>query len=1559
MASGDGSGAAVGAVRRPRERQVSGAGPGRARSSPLRRSLPGAAVQRGSAEGPRWAFSRGFGRILLFPGPVAVVGGSSGFVLLSVSRVILEVFWKSEERSDRQRGPCPCRLSVKSSFSRNQEVAVFGVCCCGSDFEDDYIEFKPETLDLDRCLASVLCVGFHACLGFESMFKVKERNEIINKNMPVSSGNLKWSKELKEREQTFASSFLSLPLGFIESGEVSLDGEPTGIPDTALATYEKRSNSAKLYNGLMRTTLGAEYPLIEKQLRTIDDQLKEAEEIRMCQATTCWDCIRQVKTSNNIEESVNTTLGKYSREKECIPFQTDCECSGQCFCEYLGNSPQLVVAPLTDRPCAVAVPDIELIYEIILVAEQFIDARQLVRMFITLCALCRQLLSKQDGRLHAIKSVLVVAGSLKQGDRNKPEDQVLMALRDFNLPKIVTDDIPVYGLIGDLFPALDALRKRTLQFEQMVKQSTLELHLQPEESFILKVVQLEELPAVHRSVFIIGNAGTGKSKVLGVLHHTYVNMKQKLVWNDLNPKALTADELFGFTHCATQEWKDGLLSCLLRGQANITHEGPKWLVLGGNVDPMIELLNTVMDDNKVLTLTSNERVPMTLSMWLLFEVHHRAVTPDTVSRAGMLLNTQDLGWIPCWTSHILEAPRGLVLLTGVGGGGKQSLPKLAAYICSLEVFQVTLKKDYRIQDLRVDLASLYTETGAKNMPTVFLLTDAQVPDERFHVLINDLLASEEVRGLFSDEDVESLVRGVRKGIQAPGLMGMRESCWRLFLSRVQLQLKVRHISSEDCDHERLRILGMPKEKPCSFRQRQHHSPSKSLRNRWMRLQHLYMYKTHGVVRKAAEGAGNVSRAAWGSFQRPGLGRGEGPGHRLAAGWPARLRAAEAAALRRRAAASYPPEDEIKETLGHIEHLVNGTQKLKAAAFQVGAVQGEVYLRQKERKDDLLKAEPVYCGIEPKRVLAQANAELTAATEKLEAIRKKLLETPFSDFALQSENMHWSQSTGNLKAQKETLCSDILLTAAFVSYFGPFTKQHRQEPMEHFWIPFLKSQKIKVPGTACPDPIATLTDDATIAAWSSEGLPGDRMSTENATILTNCERWPLMIDPQQQGIKWVKNKYGADLKVIHLGQKGFLKTIERALACGETVLRNMGESIDPILDLLLGRHTVKMGKYIKAEDKECEFNKNFCLILHSKLANPHYKPELRAQTTLINFTATRDGLKNQLLAEVVSAERSGLEKHMSALAKQQNRFKAELRQLEDDVLLSLAAAQGSFLDDTQLVEKLESTKSAAADIQRKQNIHLVAKGLGALEKFLEQYSEEHHPDFHVFISAEPAPTPEEHIIPQGILEKLIEITSEPPAGMLANLHAALYSFDQDTLELYTSKEEFKSILFPLCCFHTCLAGRLKFGHQGWNRRYPFSARDCADCVRVLCGYLETYKECERMNLVLSEIHSSQTAGPRSEGKVTDLLLRYGELEIWTQDVVLPALVWLSGFFSPPSFLTDNPQLAQQKGGQELLTGHFGQAAIILWRRWAVGAQGVFAAQTLKSLSLYSEAEEMAA
>lgn len=141
-------------------------------------------------------------------------------------------------------------------------------------------------------------------------------------------------------------------------------------------------------------------------------------------------------------------------------------------------------------------------------------------------------------------------------------------------------------------------------------------------------------------------------------------------------------------------------------------------------------------------------------------------------------------------NRILESPRGNALLVGVGGSGKQSLSRLSAYISSLDVFQVTLRKGYGIPDLKIDLANLYTKVGLKNANTVFLMTDAQVADEKFLVLINDLLASGEIPSLLPDDEVENVVNGVRNECKSAGIIDTRENCWKFFIDKVRRGLKV-------------------------------------------------------------------------------------------------------------------------------------------------------------------------------------------------------------------------------------------------------------------------------------------------------------------------------------------------------------------------------------------------------------------------------------------------------------------------------------------------------------------------------------------------------------------------------------------------------------------------------------------------------------------------------------------------------------------------------------------------------------------------------------------------
>ena len=89
----------------------------------------------------------------------------------------------------------------------------------------------------------------------------------------------------------------------------------------------------------------------------------------------------------------------------------------------------------------------------------------------------------------------------------------------------------------------------------------------------------------------------------------------------------------------------------------------------------------------------------------------------------------------------------------------------------------------------------------------------------------------------------------------------------------------------------------------------------------------------------------------------------------------------------------------------------------------------------------------------------------------------------------------------------------------------------------------------------------------------------------------------MIDPQLQGVKWIKTKYGEDLRTVRLGTRGYLDVIERAIANGDTVLiENMEESVDPVLDPVLGRNTIKKGRRVLNvgfEALRCELSMYIC------------------------------------------------------------------------------------------------------------------------------------------------------------------------------------------------------------------------------------------------------------------------------------------------------------------------------------------------------------------------------
>ena len=99
-----------------------------------------------------------------------------------------------------------------------------------------------------------------------------------------------------------------------------------------------------------------------------------------------------------------------------------------------------------------------------------------------------------------------------------------------------------------------------------------------------------------------------------------------------------------------------------------------------------------------------------------------------------------------------------------------------------------------------------------------------------------------------------------------------------------------------------------------------------------------------------------------------------------------------------------------------------------------------------------------------------------------------------------------------------------------------------------------------------DTLKILTTEAEIAKWSGQGLPSDRVSSENGAIMTNSQRWCLIIDPQLQGIGWIKNKEASNsLQITRMGHPKMVATFEVSLDTGKSVIiENMGESVDAVL-----------------------------------------------------------------------------------------------------------------------------------------------------------------------------------------------------------------------------------------------------------------------------------------------------------------------------------------------------------------------------------------------------------
>ncbi|KAF7265371.1 hypothetical protein GWI33_021219 [Rhynchophorus ferrugineus] len=310
------------------------------------------------------------------------------------------------------------------------------------------------------------------------------------------------------------------------------------------------------------------------------------------------------------------------------------------------------------RPVVCIVPDLEMICLISLFSDGFLEAKVLAKKMTVLYKLAREQLSKQshyDWGLRALNAVLRMAGVLKRASPDIKEALVLMrALRDMNHPKFVYEDVPLFlGLIRDLFPGMDCPRVGYPDFNAAVEKV-----LEQDKYIVLpyqvdKVVQMYETMMTRHSTMMVGPTGGGKTVVINALAkaQTVLGLPTKIF--TLNPKACSVIELYGILDPLTRDWTDGLLSNIFR-EMNKPTEKPerRYILFDGDVDALwIENMNSVMDDNKLLTLANGERIRLQTPVCaLLFEVGDlQYASPATVSRAGMVyVDPKNLGYQPYW-----------------------------------------------------------------------------------------------------------------------------------------------------------------------------------------------------------------------------------------------------------------------------------------------------------------------------------------------------------------------------------------------------------------------------------------------------------------------------------------------------------------------------------------------------------------------------------------------------------------------------------------------------------------------------------------------------------------------------------------------------------------------------------------------------------------------------------------------------------------------------------------------------------------------------------------------
>lgn len=390
----------------------------------------------------------------------------------------------------------------------------------------------------------------------------------------------------------------------------------------------------------------------------------------------------------------------------------------------------------------------------------------------------------------------------------------------------------------------------------------------------------------------------------------------------------------------------------------------------------------------------------------------------------------------------------------------------------------------------------------------------------------------------------------------------------------------------------------------------------------------------------------------------------------------------------------PKKEKVKAMNAKLEADV---ARLKQKQDELTAVEEEVAKLRQECEDTQEK-------------VAQLEQDIRTTQQRLDRA-EQLIEL------LADEGVRWENTLEELGKSSEKILGNVFLSAAAISYLGPFTGQYRNE-MSAQWT--ARCLQLNIP---CADDFSlasVMGKPIEIREWHIAGLPTDQVSIENGLLATNSQRWPLLIDPQMQAHSWIKSmERDNELKIMRLikpntegrldektikEMKETMRLLEACISNGKPLLiENIGETLDPSVDPVLRKNVFKTqdGRaMLRLGDQDVSYDSHFRLYLTTKLPNPHYLPEICIKVNVINFTVTFAGLEEQLLGDVVKQEKPEVEQRKNELIVSMSRDKKLLEQTQNKILQLIADSSGNILDDVVLIETMQTSKATSRDISKR-------------------------------------------------------------------------------------------------------------------------------------------------------------------------------------------------------------------------------------------------------------------